>query len=135
MDRLTDAAVVKKDMKALGECFAEDAVAHTPDHGEIKGRAEIVRWWAELLEAMPDARYESVHAYEMGDTAIDEGYMSAVNSGPLTMPTGEKLPATGKRVRMRGCDFATVENGHIVDYRVYFDQLDFLDQLGLAPQP
>jgi ketosteroid isomerase-like protein len=135
MDRLTEAAVIKKDMKALGECFAEDAVAHTPDHGEIKGRAEIVAWWRQLMEAMPDARYEAVHSYELGDTAIDEGYMSGTNTGTITMPTGEKMPATNKRVRMRGCDFATIENGHIVDYRVYFDQMEFLEQLGLAPQP
>jgi ketosteroid isomerase-like protein len=134
MDRLTDAATNKKDLKALGECFAEDAVAHTPDHGEIKGRAEIVEWWRQLIEAMPDGRYESVHSYEVKDTAIDEGYFSGTNTGPLTMPTGEKLPATQRRVRMRGCDFATVENGHIVDYRIYFDQMEFLDQLGLAPQ-
>jgi ketosteroid isomerase-like protein len=115
LDRMTEAATTKKDLKALGECFAEDAVAHTPDHGEIKGRAEIVQWWAQTLEAMPDARYEPVHAYETGDTAIDEGYMSGTNTGSLTTPTGEKLPATGKRVRLRGCDMATVENGLIVD--------------------
>ena len=107
----------------------------SPDHGEIKGRADIVNWFGELHEAMPDARYEPVNAYEMGDTAIDEGYLSGHNTGPLTMPTGEKLPATNKRVRIRGCDLATVEDGHIVEYRLYFDQMDFLDQLGLTPQP
>jgi ketosteroid isomerase-like protein len=135
MDRMTEAAMTRKDLKALGECFAEDAVAHTPDHGEIKGRADIVNWFGELHVAMPDARYEPVNAYEMGDTAIDEGYLSGHNTGPLTMPTGEKLPATNKRVRIRGCDLATVEDGHIVEYRLYFDQMDFLDQLGLTPQP
>ncbi|WP_239124518.1 ester cyclase [Rhizocola hellebori] len=135
MDRLTAAAgTAKKDIEAIGNCFAEDAIAHTPDHGEIKGRTEIVRWWAQMMEAVPDGRYESVHSYEVGDTAIDEGYLSGTNSGFITMPTGEKLPPTNKRVRLRGCDLATVENGYIVDYRIYFDQMEFLEQLGLAQQ-
>ena len=132
MDRLTEAATTKKDLKALAALFAEDAIAHTPDYGQLKGRAEIVEWWGQLAEAMPDAVFEPTHSYEAGDTAIDEGYMTGVNSGPLTMPTGEKLPATGKRVRIRGCDLATVENGVIVDYRLYFDQMEFMEQLGLT---
>ncbi len=133
MDRLTEAATVKKDLKAIGACFAEDAIAHTPDHGQLKGRAEIVEWWRQLMEAIPDSKFEAAHSYEAGDTAIDEGHMSGVNTGPITMPTGEVFPATGKRVRMRGCDLATVDNGLIVDYRLYFDQMEFMEQLGLVP--
>ncbi len=132
MDRLTAAATSNKDLKALGQLFADDAIAHTPDHGTLKGRAEIVQWWQQMAEMVPDAVYQSDHSYEMGDTAIDEGHFSGTNTGPITLPTGEKLPATGKRIRMRGCDFATVDNGHIVEYRVYFDQMEMMEQLGLA---
>ncbi len=133
MDRLTESFTKSRDLKAVGECFAEDAIAHTPDHGEIKGRHEIVEWWRQMLEAVPQGRYESLHKHESGDTAVDEGIWGGKNTGPLTMPTGEKLPATNKTIRIRGCDAATVENGHIVDYRMYYDQMELLEQLGLAP--
>lgn len=46
------------------------------------------------------------------------------------MPTGETLQATGKSVRLRICDIATVEGGRIISHRFYFDQVEFLTQLG-----
>ncbi|CAM5303007.1 hypothetical protein SALBM311S_11502 [Streptomyces alboniger] len=30
-------------------------------------------------------------------------------------------------------DIATVKDGRIVDYRLYFDEMEFLGQLGLLP--
>ncbi|MDQ4019216.1 MAG: ester cyclase, partial [Actinomycetota bacterium] len=54
--------------------------------------------------------------------------------GPLQMPDGETIPATGKQIRVRGCDVATVENGRITSHRFYFDQMEFLSQLGLVPE-
>jgi ketosteroid isomerase-like protein len=134
MDRLSAATIETKDLRAIGECFAEDAIAHTPDHGDIKGRAEIVEWWRQMHEAVPDSTYQSVYKFEDGNTAIDEGYFGGTNTGPITLPTGEQLPATNKTIRIRGCDAATVENGRIVDYRLYYDQMEFLNQLGLAPE-
>jgi SnoaL-like polyketide cyclase len=45
-----------------------------------------------------------------------------------------KIPATGKHVRVRACDIATVQNGVITSHRFYFDQMEFLGQLGLVPE-
>ncbi|TQE33773.1 DUF4440 domain-containing protein [Streptomyces ipomoeae] len=134
MDRLTDAVTTHPDLKALAALYAEDAVAVTPDGGEIHGRDDIVEYWRQLTQAIPQATFESLHAYEVGDTAIDEGFFSGKNTGPIQLPSGEALPATGKDVRIRGVDFATVKDGRIVEYRLYFDEMEFLDQLGLLPE-
>lgn len=134
MDRLTEALTSTPDLKAIAELYAADAVAVTPDGGEIHGRDNIVDYWRQMTDAVTDASYESVYAVEVGDTAIDEGFYSGTNTGPLPLPSGETLPATGKSVRIRGCDIATVEDGRIVSYRLYFDQMDFLGQLGLLPE-
>ena len=133
MDRLTDALTEHPDLKAVAELYAEDAVASTPDEGALHGREDIVEYWRQMTEAVPDARFESLHAYEAGDTAIDEGVYSGRNTGPIQLPTGETLPATQKEIRIRGVDIATVRDGHIVDYRLYFDEMEFLGQLGLLP--
>ncbi|MFI6014968.1 ester cyclase [Streptomyces sp. NPDC051243] len=133
MDRLTDAITTHADAKTFSELYAEDAVALTPDGGEIRGRDGIVEYWRQMTDAIPDGTYESVHAYEVGDTAIDEGYFSGRNTGPIQLPTGETLPPTQKEIRIRGVDFATVRDGKIVEYRLYFDEMDFLGQLGLLP--
>ncbi|MBT2527665.1 nuclear transport factor 2 family protein [Streptomyces sp. ISL-99] len=132
MDRLTEALTTGTDLKAVMECFAEDAVAITPD-GEIRGRDNIGEYWRQMTDAIPDSEYKSVHKHESGNTAIDEGFFTGKNTGPLVLPSGESLEPTQKDVRVRGCDVATVEDGKIVSYRLYFDQLDFLGQLGLLP--
>ncbi len=50
------------------------------------------------------------------------------------MPDGQSIPPTGKNVRVRGCDAATVEDGLVTSHRFYFDQMELLGQLGLAPE-
>jgi ketosteroid isomerase-like protein len=133
MDKVTAAVVETGDLKAVGECYAEDAVIMTPDQGEITGRDQVVEWWRPFVEGFSELAWESLHAHESGDTAIDEGYFTGINTGPLTTPSGT-APATGKRIRVRGCDVATVTNGLIVEHRFYFDQLEFFGQLGLVPE-
>jgi ketosteroid isomerase-like protein len=135
MDRLTD-AIFSRDWEALGRIYASDAVVMTPDQGEISGTEEIVEWSRGLLDGFPDdARYESLYEHEAGNTAIDEGYFVGTNTGPLVSPTGESMPATGRSVRFRACDVATVEDGVITSHRFYFDQMEFLGQLGLTEEP
>jgi ketosteroid isomerase-like protein len=130
MDRVTD-AIFSGEWHTAAELYAPDAVAVTPDRGEVSGNDSIVAWSKELIDAFPDAKYEPVNEYESGHTAIDEGYFAGTNTGPLQGPTGETIPATGKSVRVRACDIATVENGVITSHRFYYDQMDFLGQLGL----
>ncbi|WP_330355650.1 SgcJ/EcaC family oxidoreductase [Streptomyces chartreusis] len=133
MDRLTT-AITAGNSDAIAGLYAQDAVAVTPDGGELHGRDDIAAYWRQMTEAVPDGSYQSVHAYEVGNTAVDEGVFTGRNTGPIQLPTGETLPPTQKEIRIRGVDFATVDDdGRIVDYRLYFDEMEFLGQLGLLP--
>lgn len=134
MDQLTEALTTHQDPKTIANLFAEDAVAYFPDAGEIHGRDNIAEYWRQMTDAVPEARYESLASFEVGDTAVDEGIFSGRNTGPLAFPDGTSVPATQKDIRMRGVDFATVQDGRITSYRLYFDQLEFLGQLGLLPE-
>ncbi|MFF6781739.1 nuclear transport factor 2 family protein [Streptomyces sp. NPDC012510] len=134
MDQLTEALTTHQDPKTVANLFAEDAVAYTPDGGEIHGRDSIAEYWRQMTDAMPEAGYESLASFEVGDTAIDEGIFSGTNSGPLAFADGTSLPATRKDIRIRGVDLATVQDGQITSYRLYFDQLQFLNQLGLLSE-
>lgn len=129
MDRLTD-AINSADPDALARCYAADAVVVDP-FGTHRGTDEIVESWRQLFEAFPDAAGTVEHKYESGGTAIDEWTFAGTNSGPITMPTGEQVPATGNQVNFRGVDVATVQDGVITSHRVYFDQMEMLGQLGL----
>jgi ketosteroid isomerase-like protein len=133
MDRLTE-TLFTKDLEAAARLYSPNAVAITPDQGEVRGAENIVKYLKEFMDAFPDAEYEHSYSHESGNTAIDEGYLVGTHSGPLASPTGESVPATGKRIRARSCDIASVENGVITSHRFYFDQLEFLGQLGLLPE-
>jgi ketosteroid isomerase-like protein len=134
LDRVTT-AVANHDLGAVRALYAPDAVAETPDQGTIRGRDAIVGYLGTFAAAFPDGAFEVVHAYEAADTAIDEGYFAGTNTGPLAAPTGDSIPPTGRRVRVRECDAATVKDGVITSHRFFYDQLEFLAQLGLAPEP
>ena len=57
MDRLTT-AMGDKDKDTLSSCYAADAVAFTPDQGEIRGREAISNYLFEFWVALPDVRYD-----------------------------------------------------------------------------
>ena len=73
MDRLNVAAFERKDFKAAAECYADGAVAVTPDQGEITGREAIAEYLRQLADPFPDLRYEYEAKHESGNVAIDEG--------------------------------------------------------------
>lgn len=130
VDRLFK-AMDGKDKAALARCYAANAVAYTPDEGELTGRDAITFYLFRFWESMPDVRYEHGESHEAGNVTIDEGYVVGTNTGPLSLPSGETLPATGKQLRVRSCDVVRVEAGEITSHHFYFDQLEFLGQLGL----
>lgn len=66
MERLNAAAFERKDFKAAAECYAEDAVAVTPDQGEIIGREAIAEYLRQLADPFPDLRYEYEAKHESG---------------------------------------------------------------------
>ena len=132
MNRLTE-ALFANDLEALKELYAEDAVAETPDQGTLVGRDAIVAWLEEFIVAFPDATFEEGPAHESGDTAIDEGFFTGTHTGPLKAPDGTTIDPTGKSVRVRACDIATVKDRKVTSHRFYFDQIEFLTQLGLLP--
>lgn len=131
LDRLTS-AVQAGDRSAVRALYAEDAVAESPE-GRLVGCDAIADYLIGFSRAFPDLRFELIATLEVGDTAIDEGYAIGTNTGPLSTPDGE-LPATGRSIRVRECDVLTVRGGVGVEHRFYYDQLDFLTQLGLGDQ-
>jgi len=132
MDRLTSAAIEAHDVKKLLRIYSTDAVVVTPDAGELKGSDQIAQYWQGFIDGFPDVSYEPISKLEAGNKAVDEGYFIGTNSHEMTLPTGETLPATGKKIKVRSCDVATVENGKITEHHMYFDDVEFLRQLGLS---
>ena len=103
---------------------------------QFNGRDAVRDWTAPFHEEFSDSRHEVTRIEELGDTAFVEGVWHAVNDGPLRTPQGE-VPPTGRKVDLR---FAVVirrspNAAQARSVHLYFDQLEFLGQLGLMPEP
>jgi steroid delta-isomerase-like uncharacterized protein len=131
-DRLTD-AMNDHDVEAVARCYAPDAVLTSPD-GTVHGREGAAAAIGRYLTAFPDLRVTSTTKVESGATAVDEWVFTGTNTGPIETPDGQTIPPTGRAVNQCGIDIGTVEDGLITSHRIYWDQLEFLAQLGLTGQ-
>jgi steroid delta-isomerase-like uncharacterized protein len=132
MDRLTAAASESHDVDSMVNFYADNATVITPDAGQVKGSKQIARYWHQFVDAFPDSKFQYISKLEAGNKAVDEGYFIGTHSKTMTLSTGQTVPPTGKKVQIRSCDVATVENGKITEHHMYFDELEFLRQLGLV---
>jgi steroid delta-isomerase-like uncharacterized protein len=130
LDKLTAAVEAHSVDTAMG-LYADNGVVTTPDAGEVRGREQIGDYWRQFIDGFPDVKYVPISRLEAGNKAVDEGWFEGTNTKPMKTPSGQTLPATGKHVKVRSCDVATVEKGKITEHHMYFDQKEFLSQLGL----
>jgi ketosteroid isomerase-like protein len=134
MNRVTR-AVLAGDLDTLREIYAPDVVVTTPDAGTLRGIDAFIEWNRGFIDAFSDRDFRSERELETEECAIDQGEFIGTNTQHLQLPDGQSLPPTGKQVRVRSVDVATVKDGRIVRHDFYFDQLDMLSQLGLMEAP
>jgi predicted ester cyclase len=116
---------------------ADDAVCQVPG-ATLRGKDEMRAWLQPYWQAFNASRHDLENVYEVGpDKVVAEGTFTGTNDGPLTMPDGTEIPPTGKTISFHFAMSVAREPGAEVASRVniYFDQLDFLGQLGLLPAP
>lgn len=122
----------KNDAVATAKLYAEDAVlVQSGEPAPIRGRAATEKNYAGFFKAFPDWKVDWSPFMCSGDTIIFEGVARGTFSGPMTTPQGDVAP-TGKKIALRFTFFAKISReGLIVEDRTYFDNLDFMQQLGL----
>ncbi len=103
--------------------------------GTADGREEIASVLTRFFTAFPDYRRSTWRTMDVDDCAVDEVTITGTHKGPFLLPDGEEAPATGRRIVVRSCEIITIQDGLVVSYQVYFDQLELLAQLGLYPPP
>lgn len=98
----------------------------------IAGREAVSGLQQALWTAFPDARIDLVRRVASADTVMSEEVLSGTQTGPFVTPAGT-LPPSRRAIRMPFVTVQQIRDGKISAERVYFDQLDFLGQLGIAP--
>ena len=121
------------ELEACMELYADGAVQRMHD-GTFEGLDAIRRRLARDLDAFPDARYVVESFVEDGNTFADEWTFTGTNTGPLRLPDGTEIPATGKPVEIKGMELVEVRDGKIVVDNLYYDFMTAVAQLGLIPE-
>jgi steroid delta-isomerase-like uncharacterized protein len=121
------------DLDACMDLYAEDAVQRMHD-GTFEGRDAIHDRLARDLDAFADANYVVESFVDEGDKFADEWTFTGTNTGPFRLPDGSEVPATGKRVEIKGMELVEVHDGKIVVDNLYYDFMASVVQLGLVPQ-
>lgn len=122
------------DLDALAGAYAEDAVMNVPESdGPVRGRNAIRELFAEQFIEFPDGRMSAEIVVEQGDTVAEEFSYTGTNTGPLTAPDGRTLPATGKRIEMKGIELLQLRDSKIVRHDVFHDSALELGLVSVAP--
>ncbi|GII83187.1 hypothetical protein Ssi03_11770 [Sphaerisporangium siamense] len=128
MNRVTD-GFNRHDLEALTRCFDARGVFVTPS-GVGDGLEEITYFFESSLTAFPDAVVTLWSTVTCGDTAIGEWTVTGTHGGAYMLPGGDVVTATGRPIAIRGASFCTVDEDGVVGYRIYYDQLELIAQLG-----
>jgi ketosteroid isomerase-like protein len=122
------------DVDAFVALQAPDA-AWTVPGARFEGREAIAGWIGGFGRAFPTYRHEIGTVLEEGGTVFAEGTWTGTHDGPLATPAGD-VPPSGRGVTFRWAMVAEfdVAAQQCRRARIYFDQLEFLGQLGLLPE-
>ena len=80
--------------------------------------------------AFPDGKLVLKSAIEAGNNVAVEGVYTGTHTGPLQSPRGD-IPATNRALNLDMVDMFEVEGDRITRHRIYYDQVQFMSQLGL----
>jgi steroid delta-isomerase-like uncharacterized protein len=116
--------------------YTEDAELETPLSGPIKGRDALKAYVAQMYESYPDIKVTAHRIVNEGNVIVLEYTVTATNTGPLRLSTGDVLPPTNKTIEIDAVDVVTTDaTGKATLVRQYWDAAGALRQLGLMPAP
>lgn len=104
----------------------DDAVFSLNQHGELVGIEAFKQHLSPITNAFPDLAYTTLGLTE--ENNIVTLYWEA--NGTQTNPLGN-IPATGKKVTVRGLSLFYVKEGRIQENIVFYNEMEIPKQLGV----
>jgi steroid delta-isomerase-like uncharacterized protein len=110
---------------------ASDIEVVMPGGMKLRGREQVMEVVRAFWKAMPDVKIALESQLAAGDAVVAEGTLSGTHSGTFRTPQGE-IPASGNSVTLRYAAVKRFRDGKLESEHLYFDQLEFLQQLGVS---
>ena len=108
----------------LDTAYAETAILHTVP--ETKGKANCIAYYTNYITGFSNRQFIVKETFAQGNKLVKYWQFKGKHTG-----TFFGIPATNKDVDVIGCTIATIVNGKITEEQDFFDNLEFLQQLGL----
>ena len=120
-----------RDAVALASLYAEDAVLIVSGEAPMRGREAVKKYGDDWYRTFPDWKGEFTTILFSEDTIAFEVLGSGTFTAPMTTPAGQVAP-TGRTFKGKYVFLLKIApNGLIAEDRTYFDNMDFMRQLGL----
>jgi steroid delta-isomerase-like uncharacterized protein len=118
-----------KNPDLLDEVYAPDVVWHEPDQ-ELRGLEQAKQFVTTYRTALPDLNITVEDQIAEGDKVVTRVTLRGTHQGE----TEEFGPPTGSQIEGEGVTISRIEGGKIVEDWDSYDNLSFLQQLGLVPE-
>ena len=125
--KVWDVVINEGRVNILDTAYAENAVLHTVP--ETKGKANCIAYYANYVTGFSNRQFTVKETFAQGNKLVKYWQFKGKHTG-----TFFGIPATNKDVDVIGCTIATIVNGKITEEQDFFDNLEFLQQLGLMPR-
>ena len=121
----------RQDLEATLATFTEDCYYRVPGLGiELRGKAEIRRWYADLFAAIPDFRNSDEHYWEAEGQVFYGAYMEGTH-----LDTWHGWASTGRSFRSAMLVRIPIAPDGLMEAEiVYNDSADVFMQLGILPR-
>ena len=118
----------------FSESHAKDILVHYPDGHTTKGLDKHIEELKPMFVFAPDTRIET-HPVKIasGEWTSVIGVIQGTFTQPMPMPDGKATPPTGKKFKFQMCTVGHWKNGTMDEEYLFWDNLTFMKQIGLAP--
>jgi hypothetical protein len=123
-----------RDWETFNKCHAEDTDVYwpgqkDPTHGRSNHRLESIEFIKSVDNHVDNDPYKI--QFGQGDWTCTVARWQGKMVGPMKAPDGRVVPPTGKTFDLEFCTVARWKDGQIVEEKLLYDQVAFLQQLGV----
>jgi steroid delta-isomerase-like uncharacterized protein len=108
--------------------FSKSVVLHTSPN-EIVGIDSMKAFYSNFLSGFSNIEFTIKDVFGQGDKLVKYWNFKGTHTGMFF-----GIPATGNKVNLEGATIIRMEDGKIAEERDFYDNLVFLQQLGVLPQ-
>jgi len=107
--------------------FTKDVVMHASP-SDVVGIDSAKAYYGNFLTGFSNIQFTIKDVFGQGDKLVKYWNFKGTHTGVFF-----GIPATGKNVSLDGTTLVRMSNGKIAEERDFYDNLDFMTQLGLMP--